>query len=87
VPGVSFEQRKAVIGEDRGAGDPTTVMDLGASAPSPVSEGGSLCGGGAEEVAKTFGVIARFDNRILRHINRLGYIRQPFTGALVNKTG
>jgi hypothetical protein len=26
-------------------------------------------------------------NRILRHINRLGYIRQPFTAALVNKMG
>jgi len=28
-----------------------------------------------------------FSNRILRHINRLGYIRQPLTPALMNKTG
>ena len=27
------------------------------------------------------------DNRILRHINRLGYICQPFTNPVVNKTG
>jgi hypothetical protein len=28
-----------------------------------------------------------FDNRILRHINRLNYTRQPLTRAVMNKTG
>jgi hypothetical protein len=34
APGVSFEQRKAVIGAAIGVGDPAIVIDLGAFAPS-----------------------------------------------------
>lgn len=40
-------------------------------------------GCGSREMVARMG----FDNRILRHINRLSYIRQPLAHAVMNKTG